>query len=145
MLDKFQKHPFVRLFGLCAVVVASTWAVSHHLLVAPRNDEITRLKDQLSAREALSAPSPIVLLETGVNTGNSATTTDGLCTVHVISAAEAGVSLSVTLGSAPPQLFKSVAIGGRIIVRGDTANYYVDLLRARGGIVDLTVSKHSDV
>jgi hypothetical protein len=151
MIDKFLKHPFVRLFSLCAAVAVGAWAVSHHLFVAPRNDEIARLKDQLAAsnaaqeaHEALSEPSPIVLPETGVNSGNSVTTSDGLCTVHVISTTEASASVRVTVGSAPPQSFKTAKIGERIVVRGANASYYIDLLRTRGGIVDVTISKHAE-
>ncbi|MCC4589975.1 hypothetical protein LL974_02370 [Xanthomonas campestris pv. cannae] len=125
--------------------------MSDNLYVAPRNDEIARLKDQLAAsnsdleaRAAPSTPSPIVLPETGVNFGNSVTTSDGLCTVHVISATGDNASIRVTLGSAPPLSFKTATIGSRIVVRGVNAIYYIDLLRNRGGIVDLTVSKHAE-
>lgn len=151
MVDKFLKHPIVRLFSLCAVVAAGTWAVSYNLYVAPRNDEIARLKDQLDASNRVleaqvvpSALSPIVLPETGVNSGNSVTTSDGLCTVHVISATDGVVSIRVTLGSAPPLSFKTAKIGSRVVVRGANVTYYIDLLRSRGGIVDLTISKHAE-
>lgn len=85
----------------------------------------------------------MILEETGVNTGSSVTTKDGGCIVHVISASEDKVSLSVTVGSAAPQVFNGALIGKRIVVRVAAESYYVDLLRVRGGIVDLAISKHS--
>jgi hypothetical protein len=129
-------------------VACGTWAVSYWLFVEPRNYEISRLKDQLSAAEKVQKvqfqPSPIVLPEIGVNSGNAVTTSDGICTVRVISTSGAEVSLRVTVGVAEVQYFKAIKTGERVVVHGENSIYYIDILRARGDIVDLTISKHSD-
>jgi hypothetical protein len=149
LIAKFKEHWFILLVVICAAVSAATWTVSFQVLVSPRDFEIARLNKALAEAQAIPksgngstvtpSPSQTILTTVGVRAGDSVTTPDGACTVHILSAVHAIATLEVAIDADPPKLF-TAKIGNRIVVRGSRKTYYIDLHGERGGIVDLSVS-----
>lgn len=150
IVAKFKEHWLVSLLGVCAIVAAGTWGLAHQLLVGPRDFEISRLKETLALAQAnsnaavnggtVSSESRILLSYVGVAVGASITTSDGSCTVRLVGLTGATATLEVVVEAEDPRLLKEVEIGRRAVVRGAKRTYYVDLHRARGNVVDLSVS-----
>lgn len=149
VVAKFKEHWLVSLFGVCAIVAAGTWGLAHQLLVGPRDFEISRLKEAAPAhansnsaanRGTVPSESRILLSYVGVAVGDSITTPDGACTVRLVGLTGATAALEVAVEAEEPRLIEDVEIGRRAVVRGVNKTYYVDLHRARGNMVDLSVS-----
>lgn len=150
VVAKFKEHWLVSLLGVCAIVAVGTWGLAHQLLVGPRDFEISRLREALALAQAnanaavngSTAPSEsrILLSSVGVAVGDSITTSDGACTVRLVGLTGTAATLEVAVEAEEPRLLKEVEIGRRAVVRGAKKTYYVDLHRARGNMVDLSVS-----
>lgn len=150
VIIKFKEHWFVSLFCLCAIVAAASWGLAYQLIVVPRDFEISRLKEMLAQTQTspfvagkgskATTENLILLSYVGVAKGDSATTPDGACTVRVADLADETVTLDVAVEAEVPRIFKEVKIGSRSVVHSLKRTYYVDLHRARGNIVDLSVS-----
>ena len=83
----------------------------------------------------------MALPETGVAEGTFVTTADGRLSVHVKSVIGNSVRLLTTLDSAKPVEQMLSSIGDRLTIEAPDKTYYVDLRRARGNIVDLSVAQ----
>lgn len=150
VVAKFREHWLVSLIGVCAIVAAGTWGLAHQLLVGPRDFEISRLKEALAQAQtnsnaavkgrAVPSENRILLSYVGVAVGDSITTPDGACTVRLVGLAGATATLEVAVEAEQPRLLKEVELGRRAVVRGAKRMYYIDLHRARGNMVDLSVS-----
>lgn len=150
IVNKFRENWLVSLLTLCAIVASGTWALAHQILVNPRDFEIARLKEALTSAQAGSnadsnkAPTPsesrTLLSYVGVNAGESVTTPDGSCTVRLVAVTDTAATLEVAVETEEPTILKGVEIGRRSVVRGSKKTYYIDLHRARGNMVDLSVS-----
>jgi hypothetical protein len=149
-VSKFQEHWLVSMLAICAVVATSTWAIEYHLFVAPRDFEIQQLREalarpQVNASQSPPAPVPssearVLLSYVGVAVGSSITTSDGNCTVRLVSLTGANATIEVMIGAETPQVIERAPVGRRTVVRGKTQTYYIDLHRERGNMVDLSVS-----
>jgi hypothetical protein len=93
-------------------------------LVSPRDFEIARLQKQIddlkskpSAAAAFTDRSDRdtnVLPETGVFENNSATTSDGVCSIQIVQVRGNTVVISVTTGSGEPKIFRDLRPGSQV-------------------------------
>ena len=130
-----------------------TFGLTNFLYVAPADREVERLqRENASLKESLTeakanprpAPepdNPVALPETGVSEGTSVTTGDGRLSIHVKSAIGNSVLLLTTLDATKPVEQKLASIGDRLTIEAPDKTYYIDLRRARGNIVDLSVAQ----
>lgn len=147
MIDKLKQHWLIAVLLVCAFVAGTTWKVAIELLVAPRDYQITQLRDEIQRLKATPPPvhavstaeTPLMLEHTGVFAGSSVTTRDGRCIVRIISASESSISLSVAIDSNKPAEFRDQRPGDRVTIEASGRIYYVDLHRVRGNIVDLEI------
>jgi hypothetical protein len=166
-IDQLKKHPVIVPIIIAATAAGATWAVAQQVLVAPRDFEITSLQRRVetlqkqleeekqkprSATAPATSDDAFVLNETGVMVNTSVTTTDGICSITIDSVSGSFISLSaVTVSSArqpiwtPRQSFQGLKPGDRaqvdVMDNAGTvsATYWINLLRIRGDIVDLSV------
>lgn len=100
----------------------------------------TSQTQQYKTLNSSSAPEiKLGLEETGVFEGNSVTTKDGHCTVHIISANDSSITLSAAIDANKPIEFFKRHPGDRVTVEADGRVYYIDLHGIRGNIVDLAI------
>lgn len=97
--------------------------------ISPVNDEVKTIS--------------VVLPETGVNQGSSITTSDGNCLINVIAVVESSSDIQVIVDLSKRNLFEKVKIGERLMVNSDRGVYFIDILRTRGNILDLTAALKS--
>ena len=127
----------------------------------PRDFQIAGLKDELQRAKVVapitsptgaspvtpdqrdpSATAAIVLVETGLFEGKSATTTDGRLSIKVVQIQGEHVSLSLTVDATAPINYLNRVVGSRVTAYAADVVYYVDIHRVRGNIVDVAVSRH---
>jgi hypothetical protein len=134
MANQPRKHWTTYLFGICAAV-AIAWAVTQYLHFTPWGQSA----DTEGQRQPTA--STIVLPEVGIRSGTSVTTPDGVFTVKVDQIVGAKVGLTVSTRTKDVYRFKKAEVGRRLVVIAPDATYYVDVLRIRGNVVYLAMSR----
>jgi hypothetical protein len=85
----------------------------------------------------------VVFPEVAVRAGESFTTRDGVFTVHVTQVAGRMIKLTVSASRGDVYRFDKAEVGRRLVVPAPDATYFLDLLRIRGNVVYLTMSRDS--
>jgi len=131
-------HPrtdwLTRVLGISAAV-AIAWAVAQYLHFTPRG----RATDTGSQFQSTS--SPVVLPEIGIKSGASVTAADGAFTIQVDQVVGSTANLTVSARTKDVYRFKKAQVGRRLVVPAPDATYYIDVLRIRGNVVYLTMSR----
>jgi hypothetical protein len=150
--DKVKEHWLPVVAGVCVASLGAAWTVAQSVAIGPRDYQIAQLeKENASLKESLKEvqaerPSPppedpSALAETGVAQGTSVTTSDGRLSILVESVISNSVRLSTRLDSAKPVVHDLLSIGDRVTVEASDKVYYIDLRRARSGMLDMSVSQ----
>ena len=116
-------------------MAASAWGIAQYLSSRPP-DSAAKSESQRRPEAASTASREI-----GIRAGTSFTTRDEAFTVHVAQVAKGSVKLSVSARTGDVYRFNKAQVGGRLVVPAPDGTYYVDLLRIRGDVVYLTMSK----
>ena len=146
ILDRLKQHWFVSTLLICVAVATATWKFSLEVLVAPRDFQITQLREEIQRLKRSTDASPVAIktaiaAETlAVTEGNAIATTDGRLSIRADNVSSTFATVSVTLDANEPQRFSNKELGSRLVVEGKDRTYFVDLLSMRGNIIDLSVS-----
>jgi hypothetical protein len=123
-----------------AVAASIAWAIAQYLHFNPPV-QTTDTEVQLQPSGSLERSSSIVLAETGVRSGTSVDALDGAFTVRIDQVVGATVNLTVSATTKDVYRFKKAEAGRRLVIPAPDATYYLDVLRIRGNVVYLTMSR----
>jgi hypothetical protein len=146
--ERFKQHPVVSIFLLCSAVAAAAWGVEYQVFVLPRDFTIQSLKGDLEKKESSAQSSEIVLKPTFLSVGDSITTSDGICLIHVegillpLVGHELRVQLSVTGGEVKTQ-YDPKPTGTRLlfVTEDDKSEYFFDVIEIQETKVSVSATR----
>ena len=137
MIEQLKRHWVVSHIVVGAIVAAAVWNIAMEVRVAPLEAEIDSLRAQQSNPSNQEASSR-VLPPTRLGTGQSTTTSDGICTIGLESVNADTGHMVVNLSDQEPSRWSARA--------GDTwhdtvvgASYTVFVLDVRQEVVEVSV------
>lgn len=135
IFEKAKRHWLIIAAVYTITIIGITWTVFDNVIRVPFQFELDNARNSQSGYLLKSSTE---IENANVFEGTAHTSKDGGCLIK-INKVENTIDMSVTIENSEPRLFPKMEVGNRISLESSKGNYFIDIQRIRGNIVDMVI------